>query len=579
MNPAQDQTLATDIAQADAAREADKKTSWFENARQKVGAEAAKVSDPVGHWMTELPKNVGVGMIDAAVNTADTMKWLSGFYDPFKQPEGDVKPKEPSTGTDVVDQHHQEMAANERNGVYDLVKGDVSKFRDELASGSSTSDQVTQSIAQYAIPFMGYAKLLGGVKGASLLQKLGTGAGAEALTASTVLDPHDARFADIMKLGKHTEGKFADAMNTIAPDGSLMNQYINYMTNRDNEGEAEGRFKNVVDNLGVSAAAAGLLKSTATTLRGGRAWAESLANNVVKDAGTIGPSKELGQVAFHGSPHDFNAFDASKIGAGEGHQSFGHGLYFAENPVTAGTYEAKLSQSKAPPGSAIRTAQEQMFATGNDAKRAYAALQKRAEGAQDAELRDRLKSAAEIVKAGNAERGAGRMYTVDIPDEKVGKMLLWDKPLSEQPEVAKLIGGSKNPNATGRYVYEKLSETFGSDKEASKYLAERGVPGIKYLDQGSREAGKGTHNIVLFDPNDAKIVKKQGAGGKDIPIEKAQSSSRTANAKAAESIAPKTGVHVMQTADKEWTLFVNGKASHVYDKASSAMEDLKALEK
>ena len=31
--------------------------------------------------------------------------------------------------------------------------------------------------------------------------------------------------------------------------------------------------------------------------------------------------------AFHGSPHDFDAFDLSKIGTGEGAQAYGHGLY------------------------------------------------------------------------------------------------------------------------------------------------------------------------------------------------------------------------------------------------------------
>ena len=34
---------------------------------------------------------------------------------------------------------------------------------------------------------------------------------------------------------------------------------------------------------------------------------------------------------WHGSPHKFYAFDASKIGTGEGAQAYGHGLYFAGN--------------------------------------------------------------------------------------------------------------------------------------------------------------------------------------------------------------------------------------------------------
>ena len=39
--------------------------------------------------------------------------------------------------------------------------------------------------------------------------------------------------------------------------------------------------------------------------------------------------------AYHGSPYDFDRFDMSKIGTGEGAQAYGHGLYFAENPAVA----------------------------------------------------------------------------------------------------------------------------------------------------------------------------------------------------------------------------------------------------
>jgi len=40
--------------------------------------------------------------------------------------------------------------------------------------------------------------------------------------------------------------------------------------------------------------------------------------------------------AYHSSPHDFEKFDASKIGTGEGAQVYGHGIYFAENPKVSG---------------------------------------------------------------------------------------------------------------------------------------------------------------------------------------------------------------------------------------------------
>src|SRR5512139_3976851 len=53
----------------------------------------------------------------------------------------------------------------------------------------------------------------------------------------------------------------------------------------------------------------------------------------------------MGIRAYHGSPYDFNKFDLSKIGTGEGAQAYGHGLYFAENPNVAQVYHDSLGGS------------------------------------------------------------------------------------------------------------------------------------------------------------------------------------------------------------------------------------------
>ena len=52
---------------------------------------------------------------------------------------------------------------------------------------------------------------------------------------------------------------------------------------------------------------------------------------------------EPGITAYHGSPHDFEQFDMSKIGTGEGAQAYGHGLYFAEAEPVAMEYRDKLT--------------------------------------------------------------------------------------------------------------------------------------------------------------------------------------------------------------------------------------------
>ena len=47
----------------------------------------------------------------------------------------------------------------------------------------------------------------------------------------------------------------------------------------------------------------------------------------------------------------------------------------------------------------------------------------------------------------------------------------------------------------------------------TKDLLDKGVRGIKYLDEGSRDVGKGTSNFVVFDPKDLEILRILGLAG------------------------------------------------------------------
>jgi len=192
----------------------------------------------------------------------------------------------------------------------------------------------------------------------------------------------------------------------------------------------------------------------------------------------------IGMTVFHGSPHKFDFFDKSKIGTGEGAQAYGHGLYFAENPNVAKQYQLT-------PGT-------------------YAALEQRAKdaGLDVLEYQKKLRS-------GEIAEPASHLYEVDIPDEAIANMLDWDKPFSDVPVSVKKELAHLLPNvrvlgdaAGGGAIYEALARQLGGAEEASKWFAARGIPGIKYYDQGSRAAGEGTRNIVLFDEKLAKILKR-----------------------------------------------------------------------
>ncbi len=123
----------------------------------------------------------------------------------------------------------------------------------------------------------------------------------------------------------------------------------------------------------------------------------------------------------------------------------------------------------------------------------------------------------------------GSLYHVDLPDEKIAKMLDWDKPLGKQPaHVRKAIEQTKSmlPANAMDDLGGDLSILYGPDVSVSQFLntwealggrtgigeemlGKAGIPGIKYLDGGSRAGGKGTRNFVVFNPDDVKILERK----------------------------------------------------------------------
>jgi hypothetical protein len=148
--------------------------------------------------------------------------------------------------------------------IWDHAKQHILDFRDAVAVKDPTlSDNIIQGVAQLAIPFAGYSRALSVFHGAANMFAAG------ALTDATALAPHDMRMADLFALGRTTEGKLGDALNQLSPDGSALNAYISYLSDRKNESEAEGRFKNVLDGFGVNSITTPLLAAAAVVLKQG----------------------------------------------------------------------------------------------------------------------------------------------------------------------------------------------------------------------------------------------------------------------------------------------------------------------
>jgi hypothetical protein len=260
-------------------------------------------------------------------------------------------------------------------------------------------------------------------------------------------------------------------------------------------------------------------------------------------AGSGGSARD-GIRAYHGSPHQFDRFDMSRIGTGEGAQAYGHGLYFAGNEGVAKAYRDALSG--VPPQFAdlnfggrasqirARRALEDAIKSGlkgDDAlDSAMQALSKEGDLASSSFVRqanyDAVNALAPL-RGKPLEINPGAIYEVNLnttPD----RLLDWDAPLIAQPIEARNIAttldrlGKLPANPTGRDVWQGMrspqpAREMGyrnwSTAGPAEYLRDTGIDGIQYLDAGSRAAGDGTRNYVMFDDKLIDILRRYGLAG------------------------------------------------------------------
>jgi hypothetical protein len=118
------------------------------------------------------------------------------------------------------------------------------------------------------------------------------------------------------------------------------------------------------------------------------------------------------------------------------------------------------------------------------------------------------------------------LYKADLPDEMIDRMLDWDKPLddwtankllsavrkkgmkeSDYEDALGVSSAYQGQPESGSSIYRLLAADLGGEVQASQFLKDMGIPGIRYLDAGSRgKDGTGTRNFVVF-PGEEKKVK------------------------------------------------------------------------
>jgi len=179
---------------------------------------------------------------------------------------------------------------------------------------------------------------------------------------------------------------------------------------------------------------------------------------------------------WHGSPHKFARPDLSQIGTGEGAQAFGWGFYTAEARNVGEGYREQLSRNFDNAESRvalfkndkeislddidhkalrdeIRRFQaawdDDLSLSGRDIDIDEAIDNLRADAELEIENQwssaDEIKDAKSLLKEIDDLDGSldirvvdeGHLYKLQISDENIGKMLDWDKPLSEQSDIVR----------------------------------------------------------------------------------------------------------------------------------------------
>jgi hypothetical protein len=243
--------------------------------------------------------------------------------------------------------------------------------------------------------------------------------------------------------------------------------------------------------------------------------------------------------AYHGSPHSFDRFDASKIGSTEG-TAYGFGHYFSRDADVAREYRDEYRE-------AIQRAVSPELVQGHaDAMRRMMEAQEMARKAPPSQWDIARRTADEAEAAfyqmqhriAEESHNPGALYEVEIAHPE-SALLDLDVPLSGDHKAAVLsaafnapdnkwqrmsIEEAASPRTPAKVALESLMRAYNvvepnrmagrlpSQAKVSQSLFERGIPGARYEDTIGRYSERGSQNYVMFPGTEdsIRILRKYG---------------------------------------------------------------------
>lgn len=406
---------------------------------------AISASNSINEWRDRAAHDVGAGIVTGATNIADTAGSAVS-----SSGKGLAAAEDPAHAADA------EEGSLPTSPIWDHAKSAVMDFRDAIAVKDPTlADSLTQGAAQLAVPFVGYSRALSGLHGFANL------VAANGLTDATALGPHDPRMADLISLGRQVEGKLGDTLRTLSPDGSAQNAYVNFLADRGDETEAEGRFKNVLDGFGANLVVTPLLHAVASGLKYGTAGLRYAVENGVGSASDMAaPAAQRGSIDWRnpggeaslgaddkivarGVPQDMSltpeqrALERERVAA-ERDRAEGVNRKFQPEPVPANAAEREGAAAKRDAESPLDSDKALSYA------RTHAEAQSGA--GREASLHDTVSSLAQHMDT-TTEEGAFYKGLFDRIGEKNLKTTLVPPGtglLPSQESVSRTVGGSHN---------------------------------------------------------------------------------------------------------------------------------------
>ena len=215
------------------------------------------------------------------------------------------------------------------------------------------------------------------------------------------------------------------------------------------------------------------------------------------------PDGTLFSRAYHGTGADFERFDHSHMGEGEGSQVYGWGTYVSTNRETGLAYARSIGGSDDQYERAIRSIENQQARDKESLAKAKTDAERRYY--EDAvALADQRK-----------EQMKRHLYTVEIPDDNGQNYLHWNEPLTREQSRKIIAAVKERAKADGEW-YEEMDEEIDSAFNTDAVGAQvEGTMDYFLGDKHDYSTGK--------DPGaerNAKILRSIGIVGIQIPVDR-----------------------------------------------------------